>query len=73
MEEEWSALEGLKEDLENKATAQTNDEENFEITLSFAELLFTDPVDFRKNSNYEIRQSLFMVWFGGVLYYKKNQ
>ena len=54
-------------------THHKNSDENLETTLSQAEHIFTQPLKLWKNSNYEIRQSLFMVWFGGVLYYKKNQ
>lgn len=72
MEEEWSTLETLQEDLLRKINNQKEDEDNIEETLSQIECIITDPVGMRKNSNYEIRQLLFMVRFGGVLYYKKK-
>lgn len=72
MEAEWSLLETLQEDLMRKITHQKEDEDSIGETLSQIECIITDPVGMRKNSNYEIRQLLFMVRFGGVLYYKKN-
>ena len=72
MEAEWSLLETLQEDLLRKINHQKDDEHHIEETLSQIECIITNPVEMRKNSNYEIRQLLFMVRFGGVLYYKKN-
>lgn len=72
MEQEWSSLDTLKEDLIRKMKNQKNDEDNIEQTLSQTEYIFTEPVQMWRNSNYELRQLLFMVWFGGILYYKKN-
>ncbi len=73
LEIEWATLETLKEDVEKKMNRERNDKENLECILSQTEYLFTDPVGMRKKSNYEIRQLLFMVRFGGILYYKKKQ
>ncbi|THV60743.1 zinc ribbon domain-containing protein [Chryseobacterium candidae] len=73
LEMERATLETLKGDLEEKMNHKRNDKENLESILSQTEYLFTDPVGMRKKSNYEIRQSLFMVRFGGILYYKKKQ
>lgn len=73
LEMERATLETLKGDVEEKMNHKRDDRENLESILSQTEYLFTDPVGMRKNSNYEIRQSLFMVRFGGILYYKKNQ
>lgn len=72
MEQEWSSLDTLKEDLIRKMKNQKDDEDNIEQTLSQTEYIFTEPVQMWRNSNYELRQLLFMVWFGGILYYKKN-
>lgn len=72
MESEWSVLETLQEDLLRKINHQQEDEDHIEETLSQIECIITNPLGMRKNSNYEIRQLLFMVRFGGVLYYKKN-
>lgn len=73
LEIEWATLETLKEDVEKKMNHKKNDKENLESILSQTEYLFTDPVGMWKKSNYEIRQLVFMVRFGGILYYKKNQ
>ncbi|MET3539045.1 hypothetical protein [Chryseobacterium limigenitum] len=73
LEIEWATLETLKEDIEKKMNHEKNDKQNLESILSQTEYLFTDPVGMWKKSNYEIRQLLFMVRFGGILYYKKNQ
>lgn len=73
MEEEWATLETLQQDLVNRMKNQKEDEDNIEETLSQTEFIFTEPVQIWKNSSYEIRQLLFMVRFGGVLYYKKNE
>ncbi|NMR34920.1 hypothetical protein HIO71_12060 [Chryseobacterium aquaticum] len=72
MEQEWSALDTLQEDLITKMKNQQGDEDNIEQILSQTECIFTKPAEMWRNSNYEIRQSLFMVWFAGVLYYKKD-
>ena len=72
LEQEWASLEALQEDLRYKINDQQNQEENFEDLLEQAECLFTDPVKMWKNSDYEIRQLLSMVRFGGILFYKKN-
>jgi hypothetical protein len=66
-------LEAIYQEVKYQMTHHKNSDENLETTLSQAEYIFTQPLKLWKNSNYEIRQSLFMVWFGGVLYYKKNQ
>ena len=73
LEEERSTLEAIYQEVKYQMTHHKKNDENFETTLSQAEYIFTQPLKLWKNSNYEIRQSLFMVWFGGVLYYKKNQ
>lgn len=72
MEAEWSVLETLQEDLMRKIKNQKEDEDSIGETLSQIECIITDPVGMRKNSNYEIRQLLFMVRFAGILYYKKS-
>lgn len=73
LEMEWATLETLKEDIERKMNYGKSNKENLESVLSQTEYLFTNPVGMRKKSNYELRQLLFMVRFGGILYYKKNQ
>ncbi len=73
LETERATLETLKGDLENKMNNKESNEENLESVLSQTEYMFTDPVGAWKKSNYEIRQLLCMVRFGGILYYKKNQ
>ena len=73
LEEEWSALEVLQKDLEYRLTHHNEDENNIESTLLQAERMFTEPSKTRKENNYEIRQLLLMVWFGGILFYKKNE
>ncbi|MGC4129257.1 MAG: hypothetical protein QM564_06785 [Bergeyella sp.] len=40
-----------------------NAEDNLKKALSQLDLLFSDPVELRKKSKYEIRQLLIMVWF----------
>lgn len=72
LEGEWSALETLQKDLMKKINHPEDDKINLEKTLSEAEYIFTDPEGIWKNSNFEIRQSLFRVRFGWVLYYEKN-
>ena len=72
MEQEWSALDTLQEDLIRKMNNQKDAEDNIEQILSQTEYIFTQPVQMWRNCDYEIRQLLFMVRFGGVLYYKKN-
>ncbi|WP_312090934.1 hypothetical protein [Chryseobacterium sp.] len=72
MEQEWSALETLQDDLIRKMKNQQDDEDNIEQTLYQTEYIFTKPAEMWRNSNYEIRQLLFMVWFSGILYYKKD-
>lgn len=64
LEDEWSTLEALQHDLQNRMVNQKNDINTIRNTFSQAELLFTNPVKFWKNSQYEIRQLLIMVWFG---------
>ena len=72
MEQEWSALETLQDDLIRSMKNQKDDEDNIEQILSQTECIFTKPAEMWRNSNFEIRQLLFMVWFAGVLYYKKD-
>jgi len=73
LEEEWSILETLQKEIKKKIENYKNEKIDFEKIISQAEFLFTHPEEMRKKSNFEIRQLLFRVWFGGVLYYKKNQ
>ena len=73
LEEEWSTLETLKDELLKKMKNHKNSEDAFEITLSQSEPMFTSPAIMWENSNFEIRQLLTMVWFGGFLFYKKKQ
>ena len=73
MEKEWATLETLQQDLIKRMKNQKEDEDNIEETLSQTEFIFTEPAKIWKNSTYEIRQLLFMVRFGGVLFYKKNE
>ncbi len=73
LEDEWSALDTLQEDIKRKIDNQKNEVFDIEKALSQAEYLFTNPEEMREKSNFEIRQLLFKVWFGGILYYKKNQ
>lgn len=72
MEQEWSALDTLQEDLIRKMNNQKDAEDNIEQIISQTECIFTQPVQMWRNYDYEIRQLLFMVRFGGILYYKKN-
>lgn len=72
LEDEWSTLQALQYDLQNRMVSQKNDINTIRNTFSQAELLFTNPVKLWKNSQYEIRQLLIMVWFGWILYYEKN-
>lgn len=64
LEGERSALETLQKDLIKKINHPEDDKINLEKTLSEAEYIFTDPEGIWKNSNFEIRQSLFRVRFG---------
>ncbi len=73
LEDEWSSLQTIKEVIEDKINNKRSDEYDITTTLSQIEPLFTDPVAMRENSKFDIRQLLFMVWFSGILYYKKDQ
>ena len=73
LEEERSTLESVYQEIKHKMASWNNNHQDLENTLSEAEYIFTQPLKLWKNSNYEIKQLLFMVWFGGILYYKKNQ
>lgn len=73
LEDERTQLEILHDDLKSKIKQQKNNEENLKKTLSQADFIFTEPVEVRKKSRYEIRQLLFRVWFSGNLHYQKNQ
>ena len=73
LEDEWSTLEDSQKKLKNKLTSKKNDEDSIKATFLQAELLFTDPVKMWRNSNFETRQLMTMVWFSGILYYEKNQ
>lgn len=64
LEDEWSTLEALQQDLQDRMTTQKKDSNTIKATFSQAELLITNPVKKWKTSQYEIRQSLIMVWFG---------
>lgn len=64
LEDEWSTLETLLDDLTNKMNNQKSDAEKLKKTLSQAENLFTKPVQVRKKSSFDIRQLLFRVRFG---------
>lgn len=72
-EDEWSTLETLHQDLSSKIDNQKQDIKNLQQILNQAEHLCTKPVEMRKESNFEIRQLLFRVRFGWILYYEKNQ
>lgn len=73
LEDEWSTLEDSQKKLKNKLTSKKNDEDSIKATFLQAELLFTDPVKMWRNSNFETRQLMTMVWFSGILYYEKTQ
>ena len=73
MEEEWATLEELQQSLNDKLSHQKKDKDSIKETFLQAERLFTDPVKTRKEFDFQIRQSLIMVWFGGILYYDKKQ
>lgn len=73
LEEERSLLDTLQNDIKGKMKNQKNHGDNFEHLLAQTEPMFVNPVLMRKKSNFELRQLLTMVRFGGVLYYQKNQ
>lgn len=64
LEDEWSTLETLLDDLTNKMNNQKSDADKLKKTLSQAENLFAKPVQVRKKSSFDIRQLLFRVRFG---------
>ncbi len=64
LENDWSTLETMKEDIEMKITNHNKESIDFEKMITEAEFLFTNPVQKREKSNYELRQLLFRVWFG---------
>ena len=73
MEDEWSALEALEKNLQNRILNNNEKNEDILILLSNVEPIFTKPVEMWKDHDYAIRQLLFGVRFGHVLFYKKNQ
>lgn len=73
MEEERALLETLQDEVQRKMKNQKSSADNFEKVLAQTEPMFVNPIKMRKKSNFELRQLLSMVRFGGVLYYKKNQ
>lgn len=73
MEDEWSALETLKNDLQKKLLNKNEDSDDILELLNNVEPIFIKPVEMWKNHDYAIRQLLFGVRFGNVLFYKKNQ
>lgn len=64
MEGEWATLQALQDDIQNRMTNKKHDDDTAKTTFSQLELLITDPVEHWKNSDYETRQLLIMVWFG---------
>lgn len=73
LEEERAVLSTLKEQIKINMNNQQNDEDNFEQLLAQSEPIFVKPVQMWRKSNFELRQLLSKVRFGGVLYYQKNQ
>lgn len=73
MEEERALLDSFQEDIQRKMKNRKSNEDNFGKLLAQTEPMFVQPLKMWKNSNFEIRQLLTKVRFGGVLYYKKNQ
>lgn len=73
MEDEWSALEALEKDLQIRILNKNEKNEDILILLSNVEPIFTKPVEMWGDHDYAIRQLLFGVRFGHVLFYKKNQ
>ena len=72
MEDEWSALETLEKNLQNRILNKNEKNEDVLTLISNVEPLFTKPVEMWKDHDYAIRQLLFGVRFGHVLFYKKN-
>ena len=73
MEDEWSALETLEKDLKNRVLNKNEKNEDILTLISNVEPLFTKPFEMWKDHDYTIRQLLFGVRFGHVLFYKKNE
>lgn len=73
LETEWGDLKESKHLIEDKIANKHSDDFDISTTLSQIEPIFTDPVAIWLDSEYEMRQLLFMVRFGWILYYKKNQ
>lgn len=73
LDQEWSSLETIQDDIERKINRDENDGDDFETILSQIESIFTNPFLMWKNGNFEIRQLLSMVRFGGILFYDKKK
>jgi len=57
-------MEALQYELKDRMADLKNNENTIQTTFSKAESLITNPVKLWKNSDYDIRQLLIMVWFG---------
>ncbi len=73
LEEEWTLLNTLQDEVKNKMKNNKTSQDNFDTILKQVKPMFINPLKIWKTSNFELKQLLSMVRFGGVLYYKKNQ